>query len=71
MSRTANFHTALAKDEDEICALLQALLESTDEKNAARSLRGEQAKLFMEAFKQARVHLKLVTNMAQDWNYRH
>jgi hypothetical protein len=55
--RTSDFYTALAKDEDEICSLLQLLLESADEKSAARSLRGEQAKSFMEVFEQARVHL--------------
>jgi hypothetical protein len=69
--RTADFHTALAKDEDEICALLQVLLESADEKSAARSLRGDQAKSFMGVFKQVRVYLGLLINTAQDLNYRH
>jgi hypothetical protein len=69
--RTIDFYTALAKDEDEICALLQVLLESADEKRAARSLRGEQAKSLMDALTQARVHLKLGTNIAQDLNYRY
>jgi hypothetical protein len=55
--RTSDFYTALAKDEDEICSLLQVLLESEDEKSAARSLRGEQAKSLMQVLKQARVHL--------------
>ena len=64
--RTADFYTALATDEDELCTLLKVLLESADEKSAARSLHGDQAKTFMEAFKQARVHLRLVINTAQD-----
>ena len=55
--RTVDFYTALAKDEDEICALMQVLLESPDETRAARSLRGEQAKSLMDTLTQARVHL--------------
>ena len=58
--RTADFQIALKKDEDEMSTLLQALLESTDEMSAARSLRGEQAKSFMRILKQARVHIRLV-----------
>jgi hypothetical protein len=69
--KTDDFYTALAKDEDEICALLQVLLESADEKSAARSLRGDQAKSFMGVFKQVRVHLGLLINTAQDLIYRH
>jgi hypothetical protein len=57
MFRTGEFYNALAKDEDEICSLLQVLLESEDEKSAARSLRGEQARSLMQVLKQARFTL--------------
>jgi hypothetical protein len=69
--RTADFYAALEKDDEEICELLQVLLESADEQRAARSLRGDDAKSFLEVFKEASVHSRLVINTAQDWNHRH
>ena len=69
--RATEFYDARERDDEEICDLLQDLLESKDEKRAARSLRGEDAKSFMEVLKQARVHLGLVINTTQGWNYRH
>ena len=69
--RIADFYAALEKDDEEICELLQVLLESADEQRAARSLRGDDAKSFLEVFKEASVHSRLVINTAQDWNHRH
>jgi hypothetical protein len=71
MFKTADFLAALLADEKEIFGLLKTLLESADEKSAARSLCKKDAKSFMEAFQQVRFHSRLVINSAQDWNYRH
>ena len=69
---TDDFYSALEKDDDERCALLKVLLDSKDEKRAARSLRGEEAKSFMQTLKEASIHLsELVINTAQGWNHRH
>ena len=69
---TVDFYNALVDDDDERCALFNVLLNSEDEKRAARSLRGEEAKSFMQILKQASVHSsELVINTAQGWNYRH
>jgi hypothetical protein len=62
---------ALDEDEKEICALFQQVLLDSKDKSTIRSLRGEQAKCFMQVLHEVSFHSRLAINTARRWNCRH
>jgi hypothetical protein len=62
---------ALDDDVEDICALFQEVLLNSEHKNTIRSLRGEQAKGFMQELQDVRFRLRLDINTARRYNCRH
>jgi hypothetical protein len=62
---------ALDDDGEEICALFQEVLLDRKYRSAIRSLRKEQARVFMQELQEVRFHLRLAISTAQRCNCRH
>jgi hypothetical protein len=65
MVRDKGYMNALDEDKNEICALFQEILLDSKDKSTIRSLRGEQAKWFMQVLQEVRSHLRLAINTAR------
>ena len=62
---------ALDEDGEELCALFQKVLMDRKYKSTIRTLRKEQARVFMQELQEVRFHLKQAIDAARRRNCRH
>jgi hypothetical protein len=62
---------AFDDDREELCALFREVLLDREYENTIHSLRGEQARGFMQELQDVRFHLRLDINTARRCNCRH
>ena len=62
---------ALDDDGEEMCALFQEVLMDREYKSTIRTLRKEQARVFMQELQEVRFYLRLTISTARRCNCRH